>query len=320
MTKVILVTGGSGYIGSQLIRDLAVDTDFNDYVIRIYDNLYRGNYHVLMDLPKSGCYEFIEGDILDRLTLADAMKDVWAVVHLAAIVKTPVSFDNPQLTEQVNHWGTAMVVDQSVEASVERFIYACSSSVYGPGGPFFEDDPCGPVGPYSSSKLKGEQVVMGAGQDRGLHVTSLRMGTSFGYSPGVRFEAFTNHLSYLAGIGKSLIVHGDGRQKRPLIHIRDTSNALLFCLKEDSTKGQTLNMVMGNYSVLDVVNIIRQVVPDIPVRYTDQDVLTALSFEADGGRLEELGFKTNYSIESGISEIIQRLSPLGCNTYSGFGF
>lgn len=310
MTKAILVTGGTGYIGSQLIRDLSTDERFQDHVVRIYDNLQRGNYHVLMDLPTAGRYQFIEGDILDRVTLAEAMRDVWAVVHLAAVVKTPISFDHPEWTEQVNHWGTAIVVDEAVKAGVERFIYACSASVYGPGGLFDEEDACHPVGPYSISKLRGEEVVMGAGQQRGLEVTSLRLGTAFGDAPGVRFEAVANRFAYLAGVGRSLVVHGDGEQQRPLIHVRDVSSALRFCLANETTKGQILNAVAVNATVNDLVRAVRQTLPGASVRHTDQDVLTTLSFQVNGRRLEMLGFLPRFTLEAGMGEIIQRLAPL----------
>jgi len=310
VTKAILVTGGAGYIGSQLIFDLSADECFHDNVIRIYDNMQRGNYHVLLDLPSSGKFQFIEGDILDRVTLADAMRDVWAVIHLAAVVKTPISFEHPEWTEQVNHWGTAAVIDEAVKAGVERFIYACSASVYGPGGLFDESDACHPVGPYSISKLRGERVVMGVGQQRGLDVTSLRLGTAFGDAPGVRFTAVANRLAYLAGVGKRLVVHGDGAQKRPFIHVRDASHALRFCLANISTQGKILNAAVENASINDLVNGVLQNSPGTSVRYTDQDVLTSLSFQIDGSQLEELGFFPHISLVDGLGEIIQKMKPL----------
>lgn len=310
MSRVILVTGGAGYIGSQLVRDLAGDEHFHDSVVRIYDNLQRDNYHALMDLPLGGDYQFIEGDILDRVTLAGALAGVWAVVHLAAVVKTPISFDHPHWTEQVNHWGTAMVIDEAVKAGVERFIYACSASVYGPGGPFSELDACNPIGPYSVSKLRGESAVMGAGQQRGLRATSLRLGTAFGYAPSVRFEAVANRVAYLAGVGKPIVVHGDGEQKRPLIHVREAARALRFCLAHDVTEGQILNAITDNVSVNDLVRVVRRILPGAAVRSTGHDALTGWSFEADGSRLRSLGWLPQYSLETGLHEIIQRLSAL----------
>ncbi|MBN1887647.1 MAG: NAD(P)-dependent oxidoreductase [Thermoflexales bacterium] len=317
MTRVILVTGGAGYIGSQLIRDLAADPDFQHDTIRIYDNMQRGHYCALMDLPQKCRYQFVEGDILDRLTLADAMRDVWAVVHLAAVVKTPISFDHPQWTEQVNHWGTATVVDQAAQAGVERLIYTCSASVYGPGGPFREGDPCSPVGPYSISKLQGEQVVMEVGYQRGLQVTSLRLATTVGDAPGVRFEAEANHVAYLAGVGRPVVVQGDGQQRRPLIHVRDASGAIRFCLKTKATEGQVLNAVKQNTSMNELVEAVRQIIPAAPVRYTAQNALTSWSFEVDGGRLESLGFVPQLTIADGLGELIARLSPLGCTPPAG---
>lgn len=319
MTKTIMVTGGTGYIGSQLIRDLGTDEQFKGNIIRIYDNLQRRNYQALMDLPSTGRYQFVEGDILDRITLAEALQDVWAVVHLAAVVTTPISFDHPEWTQQVNHWGTATVVDEAVKAGVERFIYACSASVYGPGGPFKESDQCRPVGPYSISKLQGEQALMESGQQRGLQATSLRLATTFGDAPGERFEAVANRFAYLAGVGKPLVVHGDGHQKRPLIHVRDASNAFRFCLANESTQGRILNVVTLNATVNDLVQAIHHTLPNASVRYTDQDVLTNVSFEVDGSQLESLGYCPEFTLEAGLKEIIQRLAALRDKPFSNSG-
>ena len=310
MSKAIVVTGGAGYIGSQLIRDLAADERFRENPIRIYDNLQRHNHPVLLDLPPTAQYQFVEGDILDRVTLSDALKDAWAVIHLAAVVSTPISFDHPVWTYQVNHWGTSMVVDEAVKAGVERFIYACSASVYGPGGVFHEADTCTPIGAYSVSKLQGEQVVMEAGAHRHLRVTSLRLGNVFGNAAGIRFEAVGNRFAYLAGTGKPLVIHGQGDQKRPMIHVRDTSAAIRFSLANAATEARILNTSSQNVSVNELVEAVRQTMPEVSLRYTDQDALTEVSFEVDNAELLRLGWQPEVSLKDGLSEIIQRLSAL----------
>ncbi len=310
MNRTILVTGGAGYIGSQLIRDLAMDPAYQGCTIRIYDNMQRGTYQALMDLPPFCHYQLVEGDVMDRYSLAEAMQGVWAVIHLAAIVKTPLSFDHPTWTHQVNHWGTVTVIDEAVRAGVERFIYACSASVYGPGGPFRENDPCHPVGPYSTSKLQGEAALLGAGQQRGLRGTSLRFGTVFGYSPGARFDAFVNRMAYLAGVGKPIVVNGKGDQKRPILHVRDATAAILFCLSHPETIGKVYNAAAENVSILGVAEAIQAILPTARVHFAGQDILTAMSFEVDSSELMRQGWMPQFSVEAGINEILQRLSLL----------
>lgn len=297
---VILVTGGAGYIGSQLVRDLAEDARFADYTFRIYDSLRREHFCGLMDLPAAGRYEFIEGDILDRLNLERAMRGVFAIVHLAAIVKTPISFEHPEWTEQVNHWGTASVVDCALEAGVHRLVYVSSASVYGPGGPFRETDACRPIGPYAISKLKGEQEVIRT------RYTIVRLGTVFGSAPAMRFDGDVNRLAYLAGIGRSMVLHGSGEQNRPLIHVRDASAVLRLCLADSKTEWQTINAVVVNPPLKAIAQALQVIVPDAAIRYTDQDILTELSFEVDSSKLLEMGFQPQYCLEDGLQEVVAR--------------
>lgn len=303
--KTLLVTGGAGYIGSRLIRDLTLDDRFPDAVIRIYDSLRYKHYDGLMDLPADGRYEFIEGDILDRLNLQRAMDGVDAVVHLAAIVTTPLSFDNPEWTNQVNHWGTASVVECALGAGVPRLVHASSACVYGPGGPFTEASACNPVGPYAISKLRSEGEVR-QGQERGLHTTILRLGTTFGNAPAMRFDAITNRLAFLVGVQRPMVIHGTGEQVRPLIHIRDASAALRFCLATPETDGELFNAVTLHPTVNEIAETLRRIVPEATMRYTAQDVLTEISFDADASKLLGMGFQPQFNLEYGLREMLTR--------------
>jgi UDP-glucose 4-epimerase len=302
---IVLITGGAGYIGSQLIRDMVHDPDFEGYTIRIYDNLHRHHYCGLMDLPRTGRYEFIEGDILDRFNLERAMCGVSAVFHLAALVSTPLSFDHPEWTEQVNHWGTASVVDCALNMGIERLLYVSSASVYGPGGPFTEDDPCHPIGPYAISKHKGEEDVL-QGCQRGLAATIVRLGTAFGNAPAMRFDAVANRLAFLVGVGRPMVLYGSGQQVRPLIHIRDASAALRFCLKRGAGQGEIINAALINPSANDITHALQRLVPEAEIRYTDQDILTEISFKVDASKLRQMGFVSQYTLEQGLREMLAR--------------
>ena len=302
--QTILVTGGAGYIGSRLIRDLAMDNRFPRCRIRIYDNLHRHHYCGLMDLPAEGRYEFIDGDVLDRMNLGRAMQGVSAVVHLAAMVRTPLSFDHPEWTKQINHWGTANVVECAVKCGVTRLVYSSSASVYGPGGPFHEGDPCRPVGPYATSKLHGEGEVL-QGRERGLEACIVRLGTVFGNSSGMRFDAAVDRLTFLVGTGGTVTVYGSGEQIRPLIHIADASEALRTCLAAPGV-GKIINASTLSPSVNEIVQTLTKIMPETQTHYTDQDLLTEISFEVDSSKLANMGFISQFGLEDGLREMLAR--------------
>ncbi len=314
MARVILVTGGAGYIGSQLIRDLATDPNLTDCTIRILDNLQRETYVTLLDLPESGRYEFVEGDLLDNAGMRRALDGVWAVVHMAAVVRTPLSFGGSAgQVEQVNHWGTANLVEAAASAGVSLLVYTSSAAVYGPvnawgGQPFTERDICRPVGLYAESKLRGEKHVVQAGERGALQTVNLRLGPVFGYAPAVRFDGVANRFAYLAGIRRPLTVYGTGEQTRPHLHVQDASSAIRFALAQpDQVAGETFNVVGENASVLDVATAVQKLWPDASVRYTEQDVLTHLSYAIDGSKLHALGWYPSIGIEAGIAELLEHL-------------
>jgi UDP-glucose 4-epimerase len=258
-----------------------------------------------MDLPAEGCYEFVEGDILDRLNLARAMQGADVVIHLAALVRTPLSFDHPEWTNQINHWGTASVVDCALSEGVPRFVYLSSASVYGPGGPFQETDTPHPIGPYAISKFKGEREVLRGGE-RGLCVTVVRLATAYGNAPAMRFDATANRLAYLAGVGRPLVIYGSGEQIRPLIHIRDASAVLRFCLSDPATEGEIINAVTSNPAVNEIAHTLQALAPQVRIHYTDQDMLTEISFEVDATKLHTLGFRPRFDLAHGLREMLAR--------------
>lgn len=284
--STILVTGGCGYLGSSLLRALPIA--FPNSSIRILDNFQRGTEHALLDLPSEGHYQLTEGDILDSGVVRRAIRGVDTIVHLAAVVRTPMSFENPTWMHQVNHWGTAHLVEAALDAGVKRFIYPSTTAVYGPGGPFDETAACHPLGPYATSKHQAEEAVRAA-VDRGLNAAILRLGMLYGLAPAVRFDGVVNRLLFLAGTGRALTVFGDGRQRRPVVHVEDAVRAILMGLAGTFDR-DTLNVAAGSPSVLELVESVRVARPDVQVRYTEQDVLTHLSFEVDGSRARGRGW------------------------------
>ena len=303
-TAKYLITGGCGYLGSQLLADLARDERFASSTIRVLDNMERGSHAALAGLDPLARLEFLEADILDLATLRLALHGVDCVLHLAGLVTTPVSFGQDRSMEQINHWGTANLVAACLELKTPRLLYSSSTAVYGPGGPHDEDSVCRPVGTYARSVLAAEHSVLAA-RERGLDARALRLGTVYGYSGFMRFDDVTNRLALLAGTGKPVTIFGSGEQRRPVLHLNDASVFFRRALLGDAS-APIVNLLESNPSILEIAEVLRSLRPGINVRYTEQDVLSHLSFVSRAARMESIGWKPAWSLQKGLSDIVRR--------------
>lgn len=310
----VLITGGAGYIGSQLIRDLGEDPRFAGSRIVIYDNMQDERYQSLMNLPSSVPYDFHYGDVQDVDELTDAAKDCDVIIHLAALCNAVISFDRVEETEQVNYCGTENVVTAAIRSSrVRRVIYASTCSVYGvTSGCVNEDSECHPESPYGRYKLEGERAVLRLAKTTAgrVHGTGLRLATVFGLSPGLRVHTVVNVFSLHAALGMPLRVFGSGEQHRPFVHVKDASAAFLFALGDERTQDSALNVVGENATVNDVLRYVEQWFPNLKVEREETGRrLNQLSYEVDGSRIRELGWQPTVNVESGVEEFARLCTP-----------
>jgi nucleoside-diphosphate-sugar epimerase len=303
----ILITGGAGYIGSQLLHALGETEGLKIGRVRVLDNMQDEKYQALMNLPEGVEYDFVLGDIRDDEDVRRAVgDDTDAVVHLAALTNATISFERRDATELTNYVGTQNVVRAVQDApSVKRFIYASTTSVYGPtSGVVTEESPCNPASPYGEFKLKGERdaLALPALTDGRVRPTALRFATVYGYSPGLRVHTVVNIFAFRAAVGIPLEVFGSGTQKRPFIHVRDVARAVSFCLRDPRTEGEVFNVVGQNASVNEILALIEPRFPRLQVTHTNKEILNQISYEVDGSKLSALGFEPSLTLEDGIDE------------------
>ncbi len=311
--SAILVTGGCGYVGSQLIRTLAELAPGRE--VRILDNLHRDTYRALMDLPEGATYRFLHGDVLDRAMLGRALIGVDTVFHLAGIVRTPMTFENPAWMRQVNQWGTQGVGEAALAEGVKRFVFASSTVVYGPGGPHDESVTPRPVGPYAESKAGAEHALASLAA-RGLDVRVVRLGMAYGYAPALRLDGVTNRLVFQAATGRPVTVYGSGVQRRPLIHVEDAARALVHVAGLEPLGKATFNAVSANPTILELAESIVKSHPGAELRFTDQDAQTHLSFEVDGSALRATGWRPTVDHGAAIGALLTRFGGLAGNDRS----
>ena len=306
----ILVTGGCGYIGSALIPELqtrpAVDS------VTVMDSLRSGSPRNLVGATITDGLSVREGDVREYGDVESAMREVDAVVHLAAITGAASTHDRESETFAVNLEGTENVLKAAEKLGVSNLVFASSCNVYGRATSRDLDETTDPdpINPYARTKLEAETLIEEyTGPD--LDGTALRLSTVYGYAPGIRFNLVVNHFVFRALTDRPLTVYGDGSNWRPFIHIRDAARAFA-----DATTNPedwpSLRYNVGsnaeNYQIKDVADVVREEVnEELSITYLE-DKHPGPSYHVSFDRLAETGFETEWTLEEGVRELASRFA------------
>ncbi|MBN1586325.1 MAG: SDR family oxidoreductase [Candidatus Omnitrophica bacterium] len=250
--KRALVTGGAGFIGSNLVSTLVEQ----GVPVRVLDNFSYGKKENLASVI--GRIELIEGDLRDKEAVKQAVADVEVIFHQGALRSVPKSVDDPEPYNDVNVTGTLNLLMAAKEAGVRRVVSASSSSVYGdnPELPKVETQYPFPISPYAASKLATEGYCQTFSAVYGLSTVSLRYFNVFGprQDPGSEYAVVIPAFITAILDDKAPTIHGDGLQSRDFTYIDDVVQANILAGTAPGLSGQALNIACGaNHTVLDIV-------------------------------------------------------------------
>lgn len=280
----VLITGGAGYLGTQLVSELAKNHSVSRIII--YDNLSRDNYngflgHSLYDRTDNNklTIEFILGELLNTRKLRSVVQEADAVYHLAAKVVTPFATTDGHAYEQTNHWGTAELVYAIEEApKVKKLVYVSSTSVYGSAHANEDTEP-NPQTIYGISKLRGEEHVQRLFSKIPTYI--VRCGNVYGYNKSLRFDAVINRFMFEANFKRRISIHGDGKQRRAFVSVQRAGEILVQMLNADMPS-DTYNLIDKNFQILDIVDVVKAIYFDLEFIFVNRHLgLRELSVDTD---------------------------------------
>ena len=281
----ILITGGAGYIGTELTYELAKNSEVEQIII--YDNLSRGNINLFIGSHKlNNKIKFVQGDILDTRLLKQTLKDIDIVYHLAAKVTTPFADQNPHIFEQINHWGTAELVYAVEESMTKKFIYTSSASVYGASSHEADEKTIpNPKTFYGTSKLRGEDHVSRL-FEKDIETYIIRCGNIYGYSKSMRLDSVINKFMFDGHFKGRISINGTGQQHRSFIHIDKTVNILRNLIFSDLNQGK-YDLVEDNLTIGHIADTLKNIYPNLEMLFINQQL-----------KMRELNVKPNAELNS----------------------
>ena len=255
-----LITGGSGFIGSNLVKYLIENGAGK---VRVLDNLLTSSYDNIRTFEKNSAFEFIEGDIRDQAVCAKACEGISHVSHQAALGSVPRSVKDPVATHSINATGFLNVILAARDAGVKRFVYASSSSVYGdhPVLPKKEEQTGNPLSPYAVSKKTNELYAKVFAETYKMEIIGLRYFNVFGpnQSPNGPYAAVIPLFMQSVIDGTSPFIDGDGLQTRDFTFVENAvqANIRAMLTNNSSALNRVYNVAVGEQlSVLELFNLI----------------------------------------------------------------
>ncbi|MEM3694082.1 MAG: NAD-dependent epimerase/dehydratase family protein [Candidatus Bathyarchaeia archaeon] len=321
-TKV-LVTGGCGHIGSFVVRKLL---ERNVFSIKIIDNLSAYTFDQLNlfcgDFLEDERITFMKDDIADRATVKEALRNVNIVFHLAAYADVAATIYNPDEDFRTNVIGTYNVLKASLEAGVNRYIFASSAAVYGnqppqnPSKPpmFGEEMKPNPLSTYANSKLWGEIQAKLFHNLYGLETVSLRYFSIYGplQTPKPKSHSWVVAIFLMRALKKKPLIIFGGDQVRDFIYVEDIAEATVRAAEAENIAGKVINIGTGRPTRIDdLAKTIRQLVNDelgyeVNIEYGSRPKGDPLGGYADTSKMMKLlGFKPGVALEEGLRKTLE---------------
>jgi nucleoside-diphosphate-sugar epimerase len=308
--QTVLVAGGAGYVGCVLVQRL-LD---RGYRVRVLDRLYFG------EEPLAGVRDRIELLVADVRDLpSSALDGVDGVINLSGLSNDPTAEYDPEANWQMNALGTEALAERCVDRGIERFVFASSCSLYDglPPGMHDETAPIAPRAAYATSKRYAEEALIRMAAEEGLAAAILRNGTVYGWSPRMRFDLVVNTFVKDALIAGKLLLHGGGWMWRPLVDVRDASDAMIAAYEAPAEKvrGEIFNVLHSNYQIRELALIVagtaRLAGRNVDLIEVPEPRLTR-DYECSNSKLSStLGFTPRQSVLAAATDLVERYANAG---------
>jgi len=301
----VLVTGGAGYIGSVLVRQLLN----KGYKVRVLDSLKFGG-EALYDVMMHPNFEFFNGDIRDTVAVENALVEIDAIAHLAAIVGDPACKKFSEEANETNWTGSVDLFEAAERAGVQRFVFASTCSNYGkmsdPNSFVTEESELRPVSLYAELKVKFEQYLLKERKDSKICSTALRFSTVYGFSPRIRFDLTVNEFTRNATIKGEQEIWG-AQFWRPYCHVEDLARSVVLVLETEEEKVRANVFNVGtteeNYSKGMIIEEVCKVVPNVQVNYVEMNE-DPRDYRVNFDKIKnELGYTITKKVPDGVKEI-----------------
>lgn len=306
--KKILVTGGAGYIGSVLVRQLLKQ----GCRVRVVDSLRSGG-DSLVELMGDEHFEFLRGDIRDKSVCCEAVEGIDAVMHLAAIVGDPACKKFADDAKSTNCAAAEQLYMAASEASVDRFIFASTCSNYGKmkdNGFVHEESELSPVSLYAETKVAFETFLLENASAK-CAPTICRFSTVYGLSPRPRFDLTVNEFTREAAMGRELVIFGE-QFWRPYCHVNDLGRSMIAVMEAERSRVSKRVYNVGdtseNYTKGMLCEELGKQFPKLKVSYVEKNE-DPRDYRVNCDRIaSELGFRITKRVPDGIREIANTIS------------
>jgi len=305
-------------VGSHVVDKLA-EMQCEVWVV---DNLFTGKIENLQLNRVDRKVRFFDGDIRDGGLVNKLVKEVDAIVHLAAISSVPFSVENPVLTNDVNVNGTLNLLNACLDADVRRFLFISSCAVYGEPRyfPMDERHPIQPLSPYAASKAAAEGYCKVFRKVYGLDAVVLRLFNVYGSRQREEDSycgVITKFVSSLLH-GKPLVIFGDGNQMRDFVYVEDVAEAIWLALESEAAAGETFNIGSGRpTSINELAKLVTEVFGDeAEMVYEEERIGDLRQSCADIAKAERtLGYRPKITLEDGLKRLVLQSKEKVCELY-----